>query len=148
LTSIYESSELGAPEPCHYAFERNQDVPNPVVFLIEVTLMKKQKRSQPIQTPLRLSSFNEAGYAAYIGIDWADRKHDISLYECETQAVEHCVISSQPEAIDAWVEELRQRFSGKSVAIALEQKRGPLIYALCKYEFLVLFPVELLGNRA
>jgi hypothetical protein len=85
--------------------------------------MKKQNRSKPVQNPLMLSSFNEAGYAAYIGIDWADRKHDISLYECEAQTVEHRVISSQPESIDAWVEELRQRFAGKRSRAALLCRR-------------------------
>jgi hypothetical protein len=38
LTSPYELSELGATEPCHYAFERNQGSLNLVVFSIEVTL--------------------------------------------------------------------------------------------------------------
>lgn len=102
----------------------------------------KQQRKKPSRNPVVLPLSPSSEYAAYIGIDWADRKHDISLYDCETQTVEQSVIGSQPEAIEAWVEGLRQRFHGKTIAIALEQKRGPLIYALCKYEFLVLFPVN------
>jgi hypothetical protein len=102
----------------------------------------KRKPKNPVSHPIVLPASAERGYAAYIGIDWADRKHDISLYDCETQIVEHEVIGSQPESIEAWAEELRPRFHGKAIAIALEQKRGPLIYALCKYEFLVLFPVN------
>jgi transposase len=81
-------------------------------------------------------------YAALIGIDWADQKHDICLYDCETQKKEYCVIGSRPEAIEAWALQLRLRYGGKPIAVCLEQKRGPLIYALCKYEFLVLFPVN------
>ncbi len=81
-------------------------------------------------------------YAAYIGIDWADQKHDICLYDPISQQFEFSVISSQPEAIDAWVEGLRKRFNGGAIAICTEQKRGPLIYALCKYEFLVLYPIN------
>jgi transposase len=96
--------------------------------------MKKSTLSMPptISSP----------YAAYIGIDWADRKHDICLYDPTTQQFEFSVIGSQPEAIEAWVEGLRKRFNGQAIALCTEQKRGPLIYALCKYEFLVLYPVN------
>jgi transposase len=81
-------------------------------------------------------------YVALIGIDWADQKHDICLYDSETQKKEYCVIGSRPEAIEAWAMQLRLRYGGKPIAVCLEQKRGPLIYALCKYEFLVLYPVN------
>jgi transposase len=80
--------------------------------------------------------------AAYIGIDWADRKHDICLMDVQTQTQEFCVIEHRPEKIDQWVESLRKQYSGRRIAICTEQKRGPLIYALCKYDFLVLFPVN------
>jgi hypothetical protein len=33
-------------------------------------------------------------------------------------------------------------FSGQPLALALEQSRGPLIHALLKYDFLVLFPIN------
>lgn len=41
-----------------------------------------------------------------------------------------------------WVNELQQRFPGQRVAVALEQTRGALIYALMSYQFFVLFPVN------
>ena len=37
---------------------------------------------------------------------------------------------------------LRSRFRGGRVAVCLEQSRGPLIYALLKYDFLTLYPVN------
>lgn len=81
-------------------------------------------------------------YAAYIGIDWADRKHDIYLYDCTPDQAEESVIGSQPDAIAAWVEGLRKRYGNALLAVCLEQKRGPLIYALCQYENLVLYPIN------
>jgi hypothetical protein len=81
-------------------------------------------------------------YAASIGIDWADRKHDIYLYDCTTGQVEESVIGSQPDAIAAWVEGLRKRYGTAMLALCSEQKRGPLVYALCQYENLVLFPIN------
>ena len=48
--------------------------------------------------------------------------------------------STRPEAIDAWVTTLRTRFNGQPVAVCLELNKGPLVSALRKYDFLVLFP--------
>lgn len=83
-----------------------------------------------------------APFAALIGIDWADRKHDICLYDPTSEEIEFSQIAHSPEAIEAWIQSLLHRFQGQPVAIYLEQKRGPLIYALCKYEGLTLFPVN------
>lgn len=88
------------------------------------------------------SPASSAQYAAYIGIDWADRKHDICLYDCVTGILEPSVIAHTPDAIRAWVESLRQRFNGQRIAIATELKRGSLIYVLCQFDFLVLYPVN------
>jgi hypothetical protein len=85
---------------------------------------------------------SEIPYAALIGLDWADQKHDVCLYDCTTQTQEHYVIGARPEAIEAWAMQLRLRYGGQPIALCLEQKRGPLIYVLCKYEFFVLYPVN------
>jgi transposase len=81
-------------------------------------------------------------YAALIGIDWSDRKHDVCLVDAATGSRELSVISHTPEALNEWARALRARFSGEKVAICLEQSRGSLIYALLKYDFLVLYPIN------
>jgi transposase len=81
-------------------------------------------------------------YAAYIGIDWADRKHDIHLFDPVTQQTEDYTIGAQPQDIQTWVRGLQQRYGNAPLAVCTEQKRGPLIYALCQYENLVLFPIN------
>jgi transposase len=81
-------------------------------------------------------------YVAYVGIDWADRKHDIALYDCATNTWQESVIQSHPQAILDWVNHLRSRYGDAQIAVALEQKRGPLLYALCQYDNLVLFPIN------
>ena len=80
--------------------------------------------------------------AAFIGIDWADQKHFVSLCTAEQRAAEHYELAHQPEEIVQWLSSLQQRFPGQRVAVALEQSRGPLIYALMSYDFLVLYPVN------
>ncbi|EKQ68013.1 Transposase [Leptolyngbyaceae cyanobacterium JSC-12] len=81
-------------------------------------------------------------YVTYIGIDWADRKHDIALYDCATKHWEEDTLPHQPQAILDWVNQLRERYGQGLIAVALEQKRGSLLYALCQYDNLVLFPVN------
>lgn len=81
-------------------------------------------------------------FAAYIGIDWADRKHDIALYDPDTQTWSHQMIDATPSAIADWVNQLRQQYGSAPLLVGLEQKRGPLLYALCPYNNLVLVPIN------
>src|SRR5713101_3672316 len=80
--------------------------------------------------------------AAFIGIDWADAKHDICLQAAGTAKRECFQLDHTPEAIEAWVTTLRTRFSGQPVAVCRELTKGPLVSALRKYDFLVLFPLN------
>jgi transposase len=83
-----------------------------------------------------------ADYAALIGIDWADQKHDTCLIDPATGRREAAILRHSPKAIDGWAAALRARFGGKPVAVCLEQSRGPLIYALMKYDFITLYPIN------
>jgi len=88
-----------------------------------------------MKTPVPLSKF-----AAFIGIDWADERHAVCL---STGAQKQLSSVAQKAAdLEAWAAELRQRFGGRPIAVCLEQSRGALIYALLKYEFLILFPIN------
>jgi len=85
---------------------------------------------------------SETEFAAFIGIDWADAKHDISLQSADSDRRESAVLQHRPDAIEQWARSLRQRFAGRPIAVCLEIAKGPLVYALQKYDFLVLFPVN------
>lgn len=80
-------------------------------------------------------------FAAFVGLDWADRKHDVALAAAGDPRPEQSVLKHTPEAIDEWACELRQRFDGRPVAVCFEQTRGAIAFALLKYDFLVLFPL-------
>ena len=81
-------------------------------------------------------------YAALIAIDWADRQHAICLYELSSGKREQTVVKHTPAALQEWALTLRTRFAGQPLAVCLEQARGPLIYALLQYDFLVLYPIN------
>ena len=80
--------------------------------------------------------------AAFVGIDWADQEHAVCLIDSEMQTPELSVLAQDAEAIDEWVAELQRRFPGQKVAVCLEQKRGALVYALMKFDGLVLVPIN------
>ena len=81
-------------------------------------------------------------FAAFVGIDWADTKHDVCLQAAGAAKRECFILEHTPEAIDVWVSTLRTRFNGQPIAVCLELNKGPLVSALRKYDFLVLFPLN------
>ena len=81
-------------------------------------------------------------FGAYIGLDWADRLHVLSLRSADSHKVERYKLDHTPEVLAEWVSGLQQRFPGQRVAVALEQARGAVVYALMGYDFLVLYPVN------
>ena len=75
------------------------------------------------------------GYSVYVGIDWADSKHDVCICPRDSDTREFDVIRHCAEAIDGWVKDLHQRYGGR-IAIAVELSKGPIVSALQKYDFI------------
>ena len=80
-------------------------------------------------------------FSAFIGIDWADMKHDFCFQAADGGQREFGCFAHQVESIDQWAREIHRRFGG-SIAVALELSKGPIVYALQKYDFFVLFPIN------
>jgi len=81
-------------------------------------------------------------FSALIGIDWADKKHDICEIAADCEDPVLYVISSRTKSIHDWAIDLKRRYPGKPVAVACELTKGPLIYALIKYEHIIIFPIN------
>ena len=81
-------------------------------------------------------------FAAFVGLDWADAKHDVCLQAAGTAQREFLRLEHSPEEINAWVQTLRTRFNGQPVAVCLELTKGPIVSALRHDDCLVLFPVN------
>jgi hypothetical protein len=84
----------------------------------------------------------QSEFAALVAIGWADRKHAWALQIPGSSERETGTIDHTPEAVDVWAAELRLRFGGQPIAVALEQSRGPLVFTLSKYAHLIIFPVH------
>jgi hypothetical protein len=83
----------------------------------------------------------EQPFTALVGVDWSDKKHDFCLLGAGSQQRELGMVAHRPETIDQWARALYQRFGGP-IAVCLEIAKGPLVHALQRYEFMVLFPVN------
>jgi transposase len=79
--------------------------------------------------------------AACIGVDWGDVQHSIHLQSADGK-MEHFMLEQKPNVIHEWVAQLRQRFQGGKVAIAIEQRKGAVMHALMMYDFFVLYPIN------
>lgn len=95
----------------------------------------------PILVEMLMKPQSTSPFTALVGIDWADRKHDFCLQAAGSHQREFGTLDHSPETIAKWVYSLRDRFGGP-IAICLELAKGPLVYALQRYDFLVLFPVH------
>jgi transposase len=101
--------------------------------------MKMQKFSEskmPGQT-----SEAPATPLVWVGLDWADQKHCAVVRPPAGAASRHW-IEQKAEALDAFFLQLHQEHPGARLAVCLEQARGPVIYALLKYEFVLIYPIN------
>jgi transposase len=80
-------------------------------------------------------------FTAYVGIDWADKKHDICVQPADSEAREFSVIPHKVETINDWAQSLIQRF-GSPIAVAVELSKGPIVSALQKFDCFVIYPIH------
>jgi transposase len=80
-------------------------------------------------------------YTAIIGIDWADKKHDICVQAFGSRERQFSKIPHQVDKIDEWAQLMCQQH-GSPMAVALELSKGPLVSALQKYDCFVIYPIN------
>lgn len=93
-------------------------------------------------------TMNNKIFAAHIGLDWADEKHDYCLQNAANSTLEYGLFKHTPASIDKWVLGLKDKFNHQPIAICLELKSGPIVSCLSKYDFISLFfvPPQALAN--
>jgi transposase len=85
---------------------------------------------------------NNVAMVACVGLDWGDTRHAVQLQLVDGGPIEQLDLEQKPDVLHAWVAQLRQRFHGRPVGIAVEQRKGAVMHALMAYDFLVLYPVN------
>jgi transposase len=80
-------------------------------------------------------------FTAIIGVDWADKKHDICIQDMATGRRRRSQVRHRAEDLDEWAQSLHRRFGGP-IAVAVELSKGPIINVLQKYDFFVIYPID------
>jgi transposase len=88
-----------------------------------------------------LTQMKQADSVLFVGIDWADQKHDIYTIDDQGHGVWQ-QIEHSPEAIELWLAETLRRASGQPIAILIEQSRGALIHTLMFRKNVILYPIN------
>lgn len=100
--------------------------------------MEKTKTTQTVA----LAQTAPKDVVLWSGIDWADEKH--CLFTCLPDGSQHQLhwVEQKPQALDDFFFGWREKHPNGRLGVVLEQSRGALLYALLKYDFLRLFPVN------
>jgi hypothetical protein len=67
----------------------------------------------PDKKELVMTATNQ--FAAHVGLDWADKKHDVCVQFKNGERTFH-VIEHTPEALDVWLTELHQKVKAGSLS--------------------------------
>jgi len=78
----------------------------------------------------------------WVGLDWADQKHCLNVRTTPRGPGQRSFVEQKPEALDEFFLQLHAQHPQGRIAVAIEQSRGPALYALLKYDFLVIYPVN------
>lgn len=85
---------------------------------------------------------NKVDYAAWIGMDWGSEQHAVCLRATDGSRLESCSLEQKPESLHAWIVNLQARFSGRKVAVAIEQSKGAVINFLLGLDFVHIYRVH------
>ncbi len=64
------------------------------------------------------------------------------LFDAATGKKTKHVLPHTPPAIAEYFTNLRVRYGGQRIAVGLEQSRGPLLFALLQFDFLVIYTIN------
>ncbi len=88
-----------------------------------------------------MNANDHGSFGVFVGIDWADAKHDVCLQAAGTAVRSYEQFAHRPADIDEWVASVRRRFPG-TIAIAVELSKGPIVSALQRHDDLVIYPIN------
>lgn len=99
-------------------------------------------KNDSIQTNSTETTLPVAPVVCWVGLDWADQKHCLAVRSTPEATPQRYLVEQKPEALDGWFMQLRKDHPQGRIAVAIEQSRGPVLYALMKYDFLALYPIN------
>jgi len=84
----------------------------------------------------------DTDYAVLVGLDWADRKHDLCWRDTATGNIHTEVLEHRSEQINDWVRQRVSEHPGRRIAVCLEQTRGSVVHALMGHPEVDIYSVN------
>jgi len=94
-----------------------------------------------IAQKVRMQSKSKNEIGLWIGLDWADQKHDAYVVDAKGQG-QHETFDQKVEAIESWLAEKQQQAQGKKIAILIEKSSNGIFHALMLREEVILYPIN------
>jgi len=86
--------------------------------------------------------YQEPPFDIVIGLDRSDRKVDLHRIDLSTGLEETQSLRSEPETLQDWVTDLRERFPHRQVAVVFEQPANNIMAFLSVYDWITLYPIN------
>ena len=100
------------------------------------------QKSSPNQIAAAEQKAFSTDIVLWIGADWADQKHCMVTRPPEGSQSQTHWVDQKPQHLDDFFLGLREKYPTGRIGVVLEQSRGALLYALLKYPFLRLYPIN------
>jgi transposase len=88
-----------------------------------------------------MSTLSIPEFGLFIGIDWADEKHDVYVIDSSGKGKSETLLQSA-EAINQWIQQKLQQAGGRPIAILFENARNGLFQSLLLREKVILYPIN------
>ena len=85
---------------------------------------------------------NEKTSPIMIGMDWADQKHAVCVFDPVANSYVNQTLDHTPIALNEWAIQMRQNYPGRPLWVCLEQSRGSLVLALSAVPELTCYPIN------
>jgi len=79
-------------------------------------------------------------YAAYLGIDWADKKHDLCLVDATTGKKTKLVLAHTPQALAEYFNKLNTQYPDQLIAVGLDSRVDHYCLRSCSTTFWCSIP--------
>jgi transposase len=101
----------------------------------------------PCEQTLPSTQLPPGEFAALVGLDWGDQSHALALQAHDAARPELLTLEHSAETLHGWLGQLRERFGGQRVAVALEATKGAVVAALLEHPWIVIYPVHPATSR-
>ncbi len=98
-------------------------------------------KSKLILQSVSMKNKSQTEVGLWIGIDWADQKHDAYVIDSNGQG-QHETFEQSVRGIETWLARKMEQSQGKPIAIIIEKSSNGIFHALMMQQNVILYPIN------